>query len=307
MKLSPKTLDLGHLSRNTPSTEALFALLAFAEAGDLVGAAKKLQSSQPALSFHLKKLEAQLEFPLFAFSGKRKVLTKLGNEYVKEIERMFSRYQSASESILKTAQSLETQTLRIAGRRELLIPVLPFPFPGAVEYILNSTQESIDLLKHHQVDLAVSAGLPNSSDLIAKLFFDSRLKLIYSPSLIPKRGGDPVGSVEWMKRHPVVVYGNHHAYLDEFLKPKSVAFSELKTKRIVEDWFSVVESVKHVQGWAIIPEAWDVRKDDLRAEVLTDHQFLKKSVYLVFRRSDRKLPWVKLLESWLDSRHTKEA
>ena len=241
MKTPPAGLDLNHLSRNTPSTEAFMALLAFADSGDLVGAAKTLNSSQPALSFHLKKLEEQLGFSLFAFSGKKKVLTKLGKEYVSEVRALFQRYQSGSGKILKAAQTLETQTLRVAGRRELLIPVLPFPFPGSVEFILNSTQEALDQLKHHQVDLAVSAGLPDSSELIAKLFFDSRLKLVYSRGLKPKRGEPAIGSVEWMKQHPVVVYGNHHAYLDEFLKPKSVNFSELKVSRIVEDWYSVVE------------------------------------------------------------------
>jgi DNA-binding transcriptional LysR family regulator len=305
MKTNSHSLDLSHLSRTTPSTEALFALLAFARAGDLVGAAKTLNSSQPALSFHLKKLEEQVGVTLFAFSGKRKVLTKLGKEYALEVERMFQGYQTQSAQILKTAQNLATQTLRVAGRRELLIPVLPFPFPGSVEFILNSTQEAIVQLKNHQVDLAVSAGLPDSPDLIAKLFFDSRLKLVYHRSLKTRKGGSMIGSVEWMKRHPVTVYGNHHAYLDEFLKPKAVAFSELKVARIVEDWYSVVECVRLTQGWAIIPEAWGVHGNQLESEVLTDSQFLTKSVYLVFRRSDRKLPWVKLLETWLDSRHTK--
>jgi|GEM_PF-2149590 len=294
------TLDLSHLSRQLPSHEALLALLAFAQAGDMVGAAKTLRSSQPALSFHLKKLEEQLGFQLFAFSGKRKVLTKLGAEYVRQVEQMFQQYQFGSAQVLKNAQKLESQTLRIAGRRELLIPLLPFPFPGSVEFILNSTQEAIEQLKHHQVDLAVSAGLPDSSELIAKLFFDSRLKLIYSRELAEGiAGADGVGSEAWMKRHPVVVYGNHHAYLEEFLKPKAISFSELKVARIVEDWYSVVECVKLVKGWAIIPEAWGVHGDELESEVLTDQRFLKKSVYLVFRRADRKLPWVKLLEDWL--------
>ena len=291
------TLDLSHLSRQLPSHEALLALLAFAQAGDMTGAAKTLRSSQPALSFHLKKLEEQLGFSLFAFSGKRKVLTKLGAEYVRQVEQMFQQYQFGSDQVLKNAQRLESQTLRIAGRRELLIPLLPLPFPGGVEFILNSTQEAVEQLKHHQVDLAVSAGLPDSSELIAKLFFDSRLKLVYSREL--GEGMEGLGSEEWMKRHPVVVYGNHHAYLDEFLKPKAVSFSELKVARIVEDWYSVVECVRLVKGWAIIPEAWAVHGQGLESQVLTDQRFLKKSVYLVFRRTDRKLPWVKLLEEWL--------
>jgi hypothetical protein len=65
-------LDLTYLKHQLPSPEAVMALLAFEQEGDLVRAAKLLQTSQPALSFHLKKLESTLDFPLFSFSGKKK-------------------------------------------------------------------------------------------------------------------------------------------------------------------------------------------------------------------------------------------
>ena len=83
-------------------------------------------------------------------------------------------------------------------------------------------------------------------------------------------------------------------------------FTAEEVARVVEDWYSVVECVRLVKGWAVIPEAWEVHSDPLESQVLTDQQFLKKSVYLVFRRSDRKLPWVKLLETWIESRHTEK-
>ena len=62
------SLDLAHLHTQFPSSEAIMALLAFEQEGDMVRAAKLLQTSQPALSFHLKKLESNLDFPLFAIS-----------------------------------------------------------------------------------------------------------------------------------------------------------------------------------------------------------------------------------------------
>ena len=51
-------LDLTYLKHQLPSPEAVMALLAFEQEGDLVRAAKLLQTSQPALSFHLKKLDS---------------------------------------------------------------------------------------------------------------------------------------------------------------------------------------------------------------------------------------------------------
>ena len=230
-------LDLTYLKHQLPSSEAIMALLAFEQEGDLVKAAKLLGTSQPALSFHLKKLESTLDFPLFSFSGKKKVLTRMGKAYVRELQKMVRSYHHGSEKILKEAQAIEHQNLRVAGRRELLIPFLPFPFPGKMEFIQTTSNEAVEALKKHQVDLALSARLQNSADLVAKLFFESGMKIVF-----PK---------EWkgfnqdqIRERPVVAYGTHQAYLAEYLKARGIPATDIEVFRVVEDWFSVVEWVR---------------------------------------------------------------
>ena len=80
-------LDIGDLHRNLPSLDALLALMAFEKEGDLVGAANSMQLTQPAISFQLKRLEESLGFQIFSTSGKRKVLTKLGQVYAEEVRK----------------------------------------------------------------------------------------------------------------------------------------------------------------------------------------------------------------------------
>jgi DNA-binding transcriptional LysR family regulator len=287
-------LDVGELSRTLPGQEALLALLAFDREGDMVRAAKSLGLSQPALSFQLKKLESRLQFPIFSFSGKRKVLTKLGQDYVDEIKETYLSLHLIHERMIRQARDLDHQKLRISGRRELFLPFLSFPFPGQIEFIQSSSAEALTALREHRVDLAVSAQTVDSGDLVARLFFESSFKLIYPKSWKPllEEGAE-------LKKKPVVVYGNHHAYLDDFLKWKGWRFGELQVSRIVEDWFSVVELVSLGQGWAIIPEGWGLHTRNVLTESLQDEFIPKQKIFLFHRRDDRKASWVRILDEWI--------
>ena len=292
-------LDVGHLRRTLPNHESLLALLAFAQEGDMVRAAKSLQLSQPALSFHLKKVEEQLGFPVFVFSGKRKLLTQQGLAYAREISYAMERFQRSSEKVLRESMQIEKQKLRVAGRRELLISLLQFPFPGQIEFIQTSSSAAIRSLREHQVDLAIGARLDptvqSSADLMAKVFFESGFKII-----IPAHW--KLKTVEALRDESVVAYGNQHTYLDEYFKSRDWNLAEQRVSRVVEDWFSVVELVRYGFGWSIIPESWELHSDQVKALPIADENVLRQKVYLYFRRADRKSERIKVLEDWLKAR-----
>lgn len=290
-------LDIGELSRTLPSVESLLALLAFEREGDMVRAARSLGLTQPALSFQLKRLEESVGFALFSFTGKRKVLTKVGQAYVEELKSSVLGLHLLHQKFSKAATDLDHQKLRIAGRRELFIPFLPFPFPGQVELIQTSSVEALRSLREHRVDLAVSAQIIDSGDLVAKLFFESGFKLI-----TPRKWKTDPSDAEALHHRPVVVYGNHHAYLDEYLSWKGWKFGDLNVARIVEDWFSVVELVRYGFGWAIIPEGWEPHTQDVLVQDLGVQSIPKQKIFLFHRREDRKSPWVESLDRWLSSR-----
>jgi DNA-binding transcriptional LysR family regulator len=289
-----RRLDVAEIYRNLPDGESLLALLAFESEGDLVRAAKSLGLSQPALSFQLKKLERSLQFSIFSVAGKRKVLTKLGQAYVNEIKEIYQSLNLLHERIAHEARDLNHQKIRVAGRRELFIPFLEFPFPGQIEFIQSTSSDAIKALREHRVDLAIAARTLDSGDLVARVFFESSFKLIY-----PKSWKVDRGAFDALKSQPVVAYGNHHAYLEDYLKWKGWRSQELKVSRIVEDWFSVVELVRRGFGWAIIPEAWGLHTKEVAVEALLSNPVPKQKIFLFHRRDDRNLPWVKGLSEWL--------
>jgi DNA-binding transcriptional LysR family regulator len=287
-------VDVGDLKRTLPSVDSWLAILAMEKSGDLVNAAKSLGVTQPALSFHLKKLEEQMGFTLFSFSGKRKVLTKIGQAYVEELKVGLQTLHDAHDKVLKAASELSHQKLRVAGRRELLVPLLPFPFPGKIELLQTTSADAMKALRDHQVDLAISVRPLDSNDLLAKLFFESGFKII-APKTWKLR------NLEWesLRTKPVIAYGNHQAYLEEYLKWKQVKIKDLTVSRVVEDWFSVVELVRHGLGWAVIPEAWGIHTDQVEVRHLHAHELEKQKVFLFYRKEDRKSAWIRALSDWL--------
>ena len=295
-------LDLNQLQRGLPSLEAQLALVAFARAGDVVSAAASLGVTQPALSFQLKRIESLMGMKLFATAGKRKVLTEVGRQLAEQTEQGLTRWRSQIQQIEERSQSLELQRLRIAGRRELLLPLLHLPFPGSIEWVSTSSAEAVEGLKAHRFHLAVSSKIPESADLVPKLLFTSRLKWIY-----PKAWGQASGQTGKSVRirfedclsKPVIVYGLHHAYLNEALKSLGHPTYGLKVSRVVEDWFSVVEMVRYGLGWAVIPEAWEVHHPDVCEQLLPLDELLTQKIYLFYRREDRSSKWLKSVESKL--------
>ncbi len=287
-------IDVKELYRTLPRFDALLALVAFYEHEDMVHAANALGLSQPALSFQLKKLEETLEFELFTFQGKKKVLTRLGIEYVKCVQKNLFRLNEDTKHILKQAQNLESQHIRIAGRRELLLPLLSFTFPGTLEWIQTSSEDAMTLLRQRKIDLAVSAHVHESHDLISKVFFQSTMKLVHHKSLKLDRTR--------LDQYPVVAYGAHSAYLREFASGMGLNFDALKIHRQVEDWFSVVELIRLRQGWGVIPQAWETHGQEMIEEPISEKIIPAQKIYLFFLKDERKSRWVESLEAWLKNR-----
>lgn len=292
-----KKVDVASLKRNLPGVDSWLAILAMEASSDLSNAAKSLGVTQPALSFHLKKLEEQLGFTVFSFSGKRKVLTKLGQAYVAEVKVNLQALHDTQSRILRQSEDLIHQKLRVAGRRELLLPFLAFPFPGQIEFLQMSSAEAIEALNDHAVDIAISAHTVDSPNLLAKLFFESGFKII-----APKKW--KLGQLDWveLKNRPVIAYGNHQAYLAEYLHVNDARIQELKLVRIVEDWFSVVELVRHGLGWAVIPEAWDLSTEQVEVRTLPPSVLERQKIFLFYLKEERKSPWIHFLDEWLKAR-----
>ena len=88
-------------------------------------AAQLLNISQPSLSISIKKLEAELEVPLFQPEGRGIALTSYGKELLPYARSILQQTQAAKDHLKKKADKLNMKSIS---------PILPlshtFVFPG---------------------------------------------------------------------------------------------------------------------------------------------------------------------------------
>jgi DNA-binding transcriptional LysR family regulator len=88
-------VDLNHLSSGL-----LYASLFVAEIGKISEAARRLHLSQPAVTAQIRRLEAELDMPLFIRSVHGVTLTPRGAHLQERLQRVFADLEEAlSDSI----------------------------------------------------------------------------------------------------------------------------------------------------------------------------------------------------------------
>ncbi|HEU4542513.1 MAG TPA: LysR family transcriptional regulator [Jiangellaceae bacterium] len=102
----------------------LRVLAAVAREGSVTGAAESLQYSQPAISHHLARLEAELGIPLVQRAGRGVRLTDAGRILAERADEILGRVRSAEAEVAAHA-GLRTGRVRLAAFPSALATVVP--------------------------------------------------------------------------------------------------------------------------------------------------------------------------------------
>ncbi|MGZ4958393.1 MAG: LysR substrate-binding domain-containing protein [Methylomonas sp.] len=130
---------------------------------NLSKAADKMHVVQSAVSRQLQLFEAELGSPLFERQGKKLVgLTSLGERIMEEVDlinQAKKNIQVLADDFLENRNgTLHIATTHTQAKYLLPIPVQKFraKFPDIKVYMVQSSPENlIDLLHHHQADIAI--------------------------------------------------------------------------------------------------------------------------------------------------------
>ncbi len=154
------------------NTHLMEYVLAVAAEGSQQKAARKLSVSQPALSQQLKKLEAELELPLFERWDRRLCLTDAGKIYVNGAQSVLSIYRQALADIEKLSAQQKNE-IRLVYNNGLLadIPALLSRFidkhPELFVRSSNGTAaEAREYLLNGMADLAILSTTELESSLL---------------------------------------------------------------------------------------------------------------------------------------------
>src|SRR4051794_33298155 len=93
-------------------------LIAFAESKSLVAASERLGITQPAVSQRLSRLQAGLPQPLYAFEGRRKVLTHYGRALYELAKENEAHLVQGLENLNRRYSSGSGLVMRVGGRKE---------------------------------------------------------------------------------------------------------------------------------------------------------------------------------------------
>ncbi len=152
------------------NTHLLEYVLAIAKEGSQQKAAQRLSVSQSALSQQLRKLEQELETPLFEKRDRRLCLTEAGKIYVNGAQAVLSIYRQAQKDIENLAQKQKREISLVYNNA--LLPEIPELLSHFIidhpELFVRTTYGTADVAREYlmngMADLAIlsTAGLESS-------------------------------------------------------------------------------------------------------------------------------------------------
>lgn len=172
----------------------LRAFAAVAREGSFSRAAEDLHVSQPAVSKHVAVLEAELGTQLFVRDRRGAVLTPAGEvlaDYVLRAEALLGNAQRA----LAAGGDAQIGTLALAasgipGTYLLSEPIARFheQYPAVeLDFRLSTSGGALELVRAHEVELAVVGGLTVPPELESEPLVDDEVVLVGPPRLGGRR------------------------------------------------------------------------------------------------------------------------
>lgn len=271
-----------------------------AESKNFNEAAAKLQISQPAVSFKLRELESQLPLPVFQLEGKRKVLTHYGRALYEVALKQAKGIEKSIEDLHRLYAQPESLTLRIGGRAEVLESIAPtLDFAGKIELVDLNSQEAVEKLQTHEIDIAISYKKPDSAEIIAKKIFQSSSCFVVHEKFLKKKklGLELARDTKFLTETPCILYLRDGHVLADWMKHVKIPFESLQVRFVAEDWRTVQNLVDQGMGYALVPEyiksfSKDVHRLELPTQVMPSYVF-----YALYEKGLKKIePFKKVLE-----------
>jgi DNA-binding transcriptional LysR family regulator len=142
----------------------LQTFLTVAEAGQISEAARRLHLSQPTVTGHIRRLEANLETTLFLRSANGVALTERGRHLRARVQDVFAELEEVLRELDRNREVNGTLTLAASSTiARYFVPRIFIRFhhyhpTTAIRLIVGNTEEVLDHLRQQHVGLALVEG-----------------------------------------------------------------------------------------------------------------------------------------------------
>ncbi|WP_448257119.1 LysR family transcriptional regulator [Microbacterium aurum] len=151
--------------------QSLRIVRAIADTGSITGAAESLGFSQPAVSQHLRRLEARLDVALVERVGRGVRLTEAGRMLARHAASISLAVDAAAEELAEL-RGLRTGVVRLVAFPSAspvvvprLIAALAAQHPGlSLTYVEAEPPEAVEMLREDRADIALTFSYPGDRD-----------------------------------------------------------------------------------------------------------------------------------------------
>ena len=161
-------LNLTPVDLNRVPPILLQTFFVVAEVGQISEAARRLHLSQPAVTGHIRRLEANLETTLFIRSARGVTLTPLGARLRERLRHVFSELERVLSELDLSRETTGIVTLAASTTlARYFVPRIFLRFhqyhpAAALSLIMGNTDQVLDHLREHRVGLGLVEGYQRS-------------------------------------------------------------------------------------------------------------------------------------------------
>lgn len=272
------------------------AFISFCQTDNIQAAASRLGITQPALSKQLMALEKMLAQPIFAFRGRKKVLTAFGEELRDQLQARVLGLQEIIEQASLNFADPANAFVRIGSRREILDRFADkMNFPGTVQLIESANATTIEGILNRSLEFGIVHQIPESSELIAKPLFRDHFMLTIPKKLMKTPPAKAKDLWNALTELPCICYKKPDEILMQICKANDVDFNDLNIFRVTANYLSVAKLVNAGVGWAAIPTHISTVDSSNHIIPVPAKAFAPRQFYGVYRPEIKNAPWLRLL------------
>lgn len=178
------------------------SFLAVMEAGSLLGASKRLHTTQPTIGRHIAQLESQLGCALFERTGRGLSPTRVALRIAEDAQRMADGAHAVARALYSLREDV-SGSVRISASQTMAYVVLPEivqrlrSVHPQIHVEIQSTNAVANLLRR-EADIAVRMLAPEQGSVVARRLGVSKVSAYASRDYFQRRG-QPVRPAELLQ------------------------------------------------------------------------------------------------------------